>query len=278
MTTHLPLAIECQQLSYQIQDKTLLDNISTEFPTAQITVILGNNGAGKSTLLGCLSKELTPSNGQIIWQNTPLKNLNFSVLAQQRSVLPQLDSMVFSLSVQELIRLGANVQIYTDTTSVNKTVQEVMRMCDIEHLASRDVMTLSGGEQKRVHLARVIAQIWPADYFDSPPEHPFLGRWLLLDEWTNSLDLHHQQSLAKTLTQLAKKGLGVVMVLHDINLCAQIADKVILLNQAQLVQQGSVNQVLTSETIEKYLGLAVKVINVDEIQHPVILPIETTDS
>lgn len=278
MTSPLPLAIECHKLSYQIQNKTLLNNISADFPTAQITVVLGNNGAGKSTLLGCLSKELTPSSGQIVWQNRPLKSLSYSQLAQQRSVLPQLGSMVFSLTVQELICLGANVQTYSDKTSVSLTIQEVMQICDIAHLANRDVMTLSGGEQKRAHLARVLAQIWPVEYFEKQKEQPFLGRWLLLDEWTNSLDLHHQQVLAKAFKQLAKKGLGVVMVLHDINLCAQIADKVILLNQGQLVQQGTVNHVLNSEMIQKHLGLAVKVIKVDEIHHPVILPFETTDS
>ncbi|MDX1352737.1 MAG: ATP-binding cassette domain-containing protein [Thiomicrorhabdus sp.] len=264
--------ITLQDVSYQLANNGLLQHINTQFNCGEISVILGKNGAGKSTLLSLLTKELSPTEGQIIWQDTPLKQLNYAQLAVQRAVLPQQQSFVFSLSVQQLVELGAEVQPKSQPAEVDKICQQLMALCDVQHLAQRDVVTLSGGEQKRAQLAKVLAQIWPMNDADKTIEKPFLGRWLLLDEWTNSLDLHHQQRLAKLFKTWAKAGLGIVMVLHDINLCAQIADKVVMLNQAKLTKQGSPAEVLTQETIYNELSLKTTVLQVDGIEHPVILP------
>ncbi|WP_051145144.1 ATP-binding cassette domain-containing protein [Thiomicrorhabdus sp. Kp2] len=269
-------SIKLQKIDYQLKNKSLIENIDTEFNTSQINVILGKNGAGKSTLLALLSKELMPSSGVITWQDIPLNQLSYSQLAQQRAVLPQLQSLVFSFTVKQLVELGVEVQQHNCRDDMNQITHKVMQVCDVLHLANRDVVTLSGGEQKRAQLARVLAQIWPNDYFNEAVKQPFLGRWLLLDEWTNNLDLHHQQKLVKHFKSWAKKGLGIVMVLHDLNLSVQIADKVVLLNNAKLVKQGTVSEVLNVATIQEELGLKVKVVTIEGIQHPVILPAEMT--
>ena len=269
-------SIKLQKIYYQLKNKSLIENIDTEFNASQINVILGKNGAGKSTLLALLSKELMPSSGVITWQDIPLNQLSYSQLAQQRAVLPQLQSLVFSFSVKQLVELGVEVQQLNSRDDMNQIIHKVMQVCDVLHLADRDVVTLSGGEQKRAQLARVLAQIWPNDYFNEAVKQPFVGRWLLLDEWTNNLDLHHQQKLVKHFKSWAKKGLGIVMVLHDLNLSAQIADKVVLLNNAKLVKQGKVSEVLNVATIQEELGLKVKVVTIEGIQHPVILPAEMT--
>jgi len=264
--------IECQNLSYQVQEKALINQLSCEFTSAKIHVVLGKNGAGKSTLLALLSKELQPTMGYVVWQNQTLDQMSYADLAQKRAVLPQLQSPAFSISVQELVQLGAQVQQGLNAQQTKEICQIVMQACDVVNLAQRDVMQLSGGEQKRAQLARVLAQIWPIEAFDTGLVNPFKNRWLFLDEWTNNLDLHHQQSLAQLFKQLALQGLGIIMVLHDINLCAQIADEVLLLNQGKLFKQGKVSEVLTAQTIQQALNLDVQITHIEGIKHPIILP------
>ena len=110
MNPHHANTIHCHNLSYQVKHKSLLEAVNCQFNEGQISVILGKNGAGKSTLLSLLSKELTPTNGTIFWQNKPLQRLSYAELSEKRGVLPQLQSPAFSLSVQALVELGAEVQ------------------------------------------------------------------------------------------------------------------------------------------------------------------------
>jgi len=261
--------IVCQKLSYKVHDKTLLTAIDTVFNAGQISVILGKNGAGKSTLLSLLTKEITATDGSILWHKKPIENCSFAELALQRSVLPQLQNMVFSLKVQQLIELGAEVQ--QKTNYIDDITFSVMQVCDIEHLAQRDVITLSGGEQKRVQLARVLAQIWPVEAIQNGEQNPFSGKWLFLDEWTTSLDLHHQQQLANNFKDWALQGLGIIMVLHDLNLTSQLADHVKILKEGELVSEGQTLQVLTKQNILNTLDLDIFVTNINEVEHPIMV-------
>ncbi|MEA1990432.1 MAG: ATP-binding cassette domain-containing protein [Pseudomonadota bacterium] len=263
--------IHCQNLTYKVQSIPLLEEINSTFNSGEISVILGKNGAGKSTWLSLLSKELEPSSGHIFLQDTELESCSFAELALQRAVLPQLQNMVFSLRVQQLVKLGAEVQQKPNHTSL--ITQAVMQVCDIEHLAERDVVTLSGGEQKRVQLARVLAQIWPFEALQANQTKPFAGKWLFLDEWTSSLDLHHQQLLASNFKSWAQQGLGIVMVLHDLNLTSQLADKVKILKAAKLVSEGRTKAVLTPENIFQTLELKTLAVDIDGIKQPMILPV-----
>ncbi|WEJ62284.1 ATP-binding cassette domain-containing protein [Thiomicrorhabdus lithotrophica] len=263
--------ILCQNVNYKVQSKLLLEEINSTFNSGEISVILGKNGAGKSTWLSLLSKELTPSSGQIFLQDTELDSCSFAELAMQRAVLPQLQNMVFSLKVQQLVKLGAEVQ--QQPSNANLITQATMQVCDIEHLAERDVVTLSGGEQKRVQLARVLAQIWPLEPLQANQTKPFSGKWLFLDEWTSSLDLHHQQLLSSCFKRWAQQGLGVVMVLHDLNLTSQLADKVKILKAGKLVSEGSTEEVLTPENILHTLDLKTLAVDIYGIKQPMILPV-----
>jgi len=268
-TLHNTNEIICQKLSYSVRDTHLLSDISTAFKAGKISVVLGKNGAGKSTLLSLLSKEKTSSQGAISWSGTSLEDFSYQALAQQRAVLPQLQNLVFSLQVQQLVMLGAEVQQqakYTESITL-----AVMQACDIEHLAERDVVTLSGGEQKRVQLARVLAQIWPVEEISKGESTPFKGKWLFLDEWTTSLDLHHQQQLANYFKNWALQGLGIIMVLHDLNLTSQLADHVKILKEGKLVSEGETLQVLTKQNILNTLDLDILVTKINEVEHPIMV-------
>jgi len=261
----------CQNVTYKVQSNLLLEEINSTFNSGEISVILGKNGAGKSTWLSLLAKELTPTSGQIFLQDTPLDSCSFAELALQRAVLPQLQNMVFSLKVKHLVKLGAEVQQQPSHTDLIS--QAAMQVCDIEHLAERDVVTLSGGEQKRVQLARVLAQIWPLENLETKQSDAFAGKWLFLDEWTSGLDLHHQQLLAGYFKCWSQQGLGVVMVLHDLNLTSQLADKVKILKGGKLVSEGCTKEVLTPENILQTLDLKTISVDIDGLTEPMILPV-----
>ena len=263
--------IRCQNLTYKVQSNLLLEDINSTFNSGEISVILGKNGAGKSTWLSLLSKELTASSGQIFFQDTTLDSCSFAELALQRAVLPQLQNMVFSLKVKQLVKLGAEVQ--QQPSQADLITQTAMQVCDIEQLAERDVVTLSGGEQKRVQLARVLAQIWPIQNLETNQTKPFAGKWLFLDEWTSSLDLHHQQSLAGHFKYWVQQGLGIVMVLHDLNLTSQLADKVKILKAGKLVSEGGTKEVLTPENILQTLDLKTISVDIDGVTEPMIMPV-----
>jgi len=245
--------IQCVDLGYQIDNKHLLKQVNCGFKAGQISVVLGKNGAGKSTLLKLLSKQLQPTEGAIRFNNQRLDQIKLSELALQRAVLAQQSPLAFSMSVTELVSLGADVQSH----NTEKSIDELLALCDLSELAERDVMTLSGGELQRAQLARVLAQIWPFDSAMSSESQSFVGKWLLLDEWSNNLDLHHQQRFVALFKQWAQQGLGIIMVLHDLNLAAQLADDIKILQNAELITEGKPAEVLTEGAVLKTLDLKV---------------------
>lgn len=248
-----------ESLGLQLASKHLLDNVSCQFQPGEISCLLGQNGAGKSTLLACVSKDLAPSAGHVLWQGTDLQQISYAQLATERAVLSQSTDLAFSLSVTAMVELGAEVQT-TERQQMQAIVAAVLTVCDLQALANRDYLTLSGGEQKRTQLARVLAQIWSLNE-DSP--NRFQGKWLFLDEWTAGLDIKHQQRLSQYLRTWAQQGMGIVMVLHDITLASQLADKCFLLNGGELVVQGATSEVLQVDVIERVLEMAV-----DKIERP----------
>ena len=280
---HSSSLIEVKQLSYKAGSSQLLKQVNCSFESGQIHIIIGQNGAGKSTLLNCLSHELKPSKGSIDWRGQPLSSLSYADLALERAVLSQSSELAFSFTVQELIELGEEVKPRSRVLS-DSVIETVLNVCDLQHLRARDYLTLSGGEQKRVQLARVLAQIWPdhvTQAFPPPAQNmqdpktslPFQGLWLFLDEWTAGLDIKHQQRLGRYFKQWAKQGLGIVMVLHDISFAAQLADRCLLLQAGQVFADGDVFETLTEENLHMAMEIAVRVETDPQTSRPLICPI-----
>ena len=277
-------AIQVQQLSVQRGGADLLNQVTYQFEAGKIHCILGQNGAGKSTLLNCLSHEIQPSQGHVIWHDKPLDSFSYAELATQRAVLSQSNELAFSFTVEALVSLGEEVQSRPQTVS-EQVIQTVLDVCEMTHLKDRDYLTLSGGEQKRAQLARVLAQIWPTKacaetqeeggaLFSTPLRGgDFLGKWLLLDEWTAGLDIKHQQSLARYFKQWAKQGLGIIMVLHDISFAAQLADHVLILKSGKVFAEGDIPSVFTEEILSQSLEMKVRVEQDVLTGRPAIYPI-----
>ena len=235
--------------------RTLFELTVTLSP-GEVLAVIGANGAGKSTLLKALCGDLIPHQGVVDIDGRPLSSIPIGELARLRGVLPQYSSLAFPFSVIDVVLMGRHPHNNgNDGEEDRRYAREALRMVDMLHLSDRIYTTLSGGEAQRVQLARVLAQIW-----DAPPGD---DRYLFLDEPTSSLDLAHQHGILAIARLLAAKGYGIFVVLHDLNLAAQYADRVLLLKDGRRLALGTPREVLSEERIAEGFGLAV-----DLLPHP----------
>lgn len=236
--------LTAEHLTFHCATRTLIDDVSLNINAGEIVVIIGPNGAGKSTLLRLLTGYQAPSSGECYLLNQPLSQWSAKQLAKLRTVMIQQSQLSFPFKVKEVVAMGRAP--YGKAHCV-EAIDETMLQTDCLRLADRDYRSLSGGEQQRVQLARVLAQLWQPE----PTE-----KLLFLDEPTSALDLYHQQHTLRLLKQLAtNQRLAVCCILHDLNLAALYADKIILLNQGKIVEQGTPVEVLTVENIHKWYGV-----------------------
>lgn len=232
--------IEAHKLSYSIQGRKLTDNVSFTLPGGEIVAILGPNGAGKSTLLRQLTGYLKPDAGECLLFGKPLSAWQTAELAKTRAVMRQNSHMAFPFSVQEVIRMGRHPH---RSRNGHDETGHIIALCGCETLLSRDYRHLSGGEQQRVQLARLLAQLW------EPVPSP---KWLFLDEPTSALDIHHQQQLFRLLRTLVnERQFNVCCVLHDLNLASRYADRILLLEEGKIVGNGTPQAVLTQSQLTR---------------------------
>ncbi|HBO21461.1 MAG TPA: heme ABC transporter ATP-binding protein [Providencia sp.] len=231
--------IEAKNLNYRAGGRLITNNVSLTLPGNEIVAILGPNGAGKSTLLRQLTGYLPSDSGSCSLLGKQLGEWKPDALARVRAVMQQNSHMAFSFRVHEIVRMGCHPYASSGHLSLNNAddTQHIMALCDCEDLAQRDYMSLSGGEQQRVQLARLLAQLW------EPVPSP---KWLFLDEPTSALDIHHQQHLFRLLRHLVEtRELNVCCVLHDLNLAARFANRIILMEKGAIVANGLPCDILT---------------------------------
>jgi iron complex transport system ATP-binding protein len=242
-------------LCYEVDGVTLVDRVSLEARAGEVFAVVGPNGAGKSTLLDLLAGELTPSSGTVELMGLDPARARPIDLARIRAVLPQQTVIRFAFRALDIVLMG-RFALEGDEDDVTAS-RRAMATTDSLDLEARIFPTLSGGEQTRVHLARVLAQETPI---------------LFLDEPTGSLDLRHQELAMATLRGLAGAGASVVVVVHDLNLAARHADRVALMSRGRLAAVGSTGEVLTAATVEEVYGHPVAVIDHPASGAPIILP------
>lgn len=228
-------AIETRDLSVSIGRAKLLDRVSFVAPFGKLTAILGPNGAGKSTLLNVLAGVLAPTAGEVTLLGEPLAQWPLQRLAAHRAVLPQLSTLQFPFTVEEVVALGFRRK------PAESEIRERLDEVDLSNFGNRLYPSLSGGEKQRVQLARVLAQ-------HKTGQSPFL---LLLDEPVAGLDLAHQLRTLQRARQLLSERLAVIVVLHDLNLALRYADRAVLLDRGHLMAQGHPCEVLTPERIAR---------------------------
>lgn len=254
--------LQVSEVSFKIGNKTLIEGVSFDAQAGELIAVIGANGAGKSTLLKLLSKENSPSGGEIYLNGRTLSHYSFPELAKLRSVLSQQNSLAMSFTVQELVLIGRYPH-FKNRPSLRdiEIVQLVMEENGLIHLAERDYNTLSGGERQRAQLARVIAQIYDAD----------MG-YLFLDEPTNGLDLLYQQQTLQMARQIANRGFIVICILHDINFASTYSDKILMLKNGRKIAFGSPQKVINCHTIHEVFNVHVQMMSCEGQVCPLVVP------
>ncbi|MEJ0042654.1 MAG: heme ABC transporter ATP-binding protein [Rhizomicrobium sp.] len=225
--------------------RRILDKVSAEVTPGIVTAVVGPNGAGKSTLLKVLSGDLVPQAGQVLLNGRPLDRWSPEDRALQRAVLPQAPELAFSFRAWDVVALGRHPHRGRATRDDDRSaVRGAMDATEVSAFAVRDCRTLSGGEMHRTHYARTLAQIWA-------PLPDGRARMLLLDEPTSSLDLFHQHAILAKARAIAQAGTGVLAVLHDLNLAAAYADRLIVLSRGRVEADGAPRDVLTEQRVSQ---------------------------
>lgn len=238
--------------------KTLLSHVGFSITPGKLTVIVGPNGAGKSTALGVLAGTRKSSSGSAYLNGRPLESWSPEDQAMRRAVLPQSSTLSFAFRVHEIVAMGRiPFQGRSSAREDLDIIEKAMALTDIDALSERLYPSLSGGEKQRVHMARALAQITGQRPDDDEP------RYLLLDEPTSNLDLAHQSMTLKVARRLARDGLGVLAVLHDLNLALSFADHLIVMNHGCIAAQGLPLDVLTPDLVHDVFGVEGQVIPVD---------------
>lgn len=246
------MRLQARDITVTIGGRNLVDGVSFDLAPGQIVAVVGRNGAGKSTLLKALTGDMPPTRGEVIVNNTPLTAWNRHELAKIRAVLPQSSPLNFGFTVLEVALMGRIPHLRGGETPEDYAIaHEALAAARVNHLADRIYTTLSGGERQRVQLARVLAQIW-AGKMETP-------RYLLLDEPTSSLDLAHQHTTLEIAATFARQGVGILAILHDLNLAAQYADTIVMMHDGRRIAAGSPNDVLTPPLILEAFGIPVMV-------------------
>ncbi|RZF61348.1 heme ABC transporter ATP-binding protein [Sphingobacterium corticibacterium] len=231
--------LRIEELSYEIKGHRVLKDVSLQVRKGEVVALLGANGAGKSTLMRLISGELKPSSGNITLFDKRIDKYENRTLAQGRAMLSQQHAINMAYTVKELVVMGRYPHFQSSPSVKDwKIVQETMAICGVADFADRVYLSLSGGEQQRVQLARVLSQLW-----DNP------DALLLLDEPISALDLHYQQKVLSIAKSLSRQGFMVLVILHDINMASLYADRIIMLKNGRKWLDGTPNEVLNDKNI-----------------------------
>ncbi len=229
--------------------RVLASDLTFTLPAGSFFAVLGTNGAGKTSLLRVLSGEVPPAAGQVLYAGRDVRALSPRRLARMRGFLAQNCECRLPFAAGEIVRLGSEAAGYRGSAACAKA-RAAMEVAGISRLADRQISMLSGGEQQRVHWARVLAQL----------DGRTAGKILFMDEPVASLDLSHQHGILSAAKDLAASGLVVVAVLHDLNLAARYASGILLLHHGRILALGPPESVLTPDRIETVFGVRARLL------------------
>lgn len=254
------LAIDSVHL--MVDARPLLHDVCAQVAPGEILAVIGPNGAGKSSLIHAVIGDLPIERGAIRFEGQVIARLADRERARRIALLPQFSALSFPFAVREVVALGRSPHA-SGAAADREIVTAAMAGAAIEHLGGRAYTHLSGGEKQRVQLARVMAQIWR--------EADAGARLLLLDEPVAALDMGHQRLVMERVAALARDGVAVVMVLHDISLAARHADRMLALRDGHVVAQGVPADVVTRETVRRLFDTEARVIAHPDTGTPVVL-------
>ena len=232
--------ISAENINFRYAEKPVMEGVSFSIDEARMVAVIGPNGSGKTTLLKIINGTLFPDTGRMLIDGKETKNWSRKEIAQKVAIVPQETAITFPFFAEEIVLMGRFPHLSNyrfEDKSDYRIVQEAMEKTDTLAFASRRFNELSAGERQRVLIARALSQ---------EPEI------LLLDESTVFLDLKHQFQFLSLLKQLnTVQRLTVIFVTHDINLAAQNAGQIIMLDSGKIYAIGMPPEVITAANIKE---------------------------
>ncbi|MCV0397990.1 MAG: heme ABC transporter ATP-binding protein [Rhizobiaceae bacterium] len=255
--------IATSDLSVFIGRLRIVRGVTFKAQPGEVTAIIGPNGSGKTTLLKALSGDAAYTGSAGI-DGIEIASMKPWQAAGLRAVLPQSTSLSFPFTVREIVRLGLTGGSAGPGRSGDRVAEALARV-DLEGFAGRFYQELSGGEQQRVQLARVLCQVWDPVVDGRPC-------WLFLDEPVSSLDIRHQLAVMDVARTYAESGGGVIAVLHDLNLTAMYADEVLVMRKGEMAAFGAPRSVLDDRLLEDVFECRLRVGALPAGGVPFVLP------
>lgn len=237
--------IEAENIAFTVKEKQILKPLSFKTDQEEFIVILGPNGAGKSTLVKLLSNGLKPSSGSISYYGKELKDWTLDDLSKYRAYMHQESMIASSFTVREVLEMARYRYPETKNRFNKSVIEKIIEELNLQALLDMEFNFLSGGEKQRVQFGRVLLQL------ENEGEIQAI-KYLFLDEPLNNLDVRYQIELLKYARKFVddKRG-SVIVVMHDINLCYQYADRVLLMERGKVIMDGAVHEVMLPELLSE---------------------------
>jgi iron complex transport system ATP-binding protein len=248
-------------VSYPRASRNAVDGISFEAAVGKLTALAGPNGSGKSTIVRAMIRRADIASGFITIDGNDVSTLAPAELAQRVAVVPQREEGAFPIQVRDYVALGRypHLGLWRTASKVDESaVDDALDQAGVADLANRDTDALSGGEWQRVRIARALAQKAPT---------------LVLDEPTTFLDVAHEMAIFELLSSLARSGLAVLLVSHQLNLVARFADTIVLLNEGKVAMSGTPAVVMKADRLEAIYGWPVVITRDPAIGAPALVPL-----
>lgn len=243
--------IDVKNITVTLAGRPVVRELSFQAMPGELTAIIGPNGSGKTTTMKAMSGE-RKYDGKIRFNGLDLRSLSAKQLALSRAVLAQTVSLGFPFLVREVLEMGIVAGDTHDADEAERVMARALEAVDLKGFETRVATRMSGGEQARLHMARVLCQI-PDAIRDGQPH------WLFLDEPVASLDIKHQLAIMRLARDFAARGGGVIAVMHDLNLTSMFADHVVMLKGGRLHGAGAPADVFTEDALETVYGCRLSV-------------------
>lgn len=254
--------LQIHQLKYSTKGRCLINNIDLTIHPGELIAIVGPNGAGKSTLLNCISSELKYEALSFKFKEKQINQYTKKELPLHRAKFSQQQASEINLKINEIVLMGRYPYFSNEPDDEDwQLVNLWMQKTETNHLQDREYEQLSGGEKQRLHLARVFAQL----------ENNIDQKLIVLDEPLNNLDVAHQYKTLHLIKAFTKNNNAALVVLHDLNIAAQFADRLLLLNKGKIEIVDTPEKVLTKERISKVYQYPCTLSNHPVTQQPIIL-------
>jgi iron complex transport system ATP-binding protein len=248
-------------VSYPGRRTKAVDGVTLVSARGKLTALAGPNGSGKSSIVKAVLRRADIPRGSISIDGREVRLLSYADLARSVAVVPQREDAAFPVQVREYVALGRypHLGLWRAPSHEDElAVSEALVQAGVDDLVDRDTDSLSGGEWQRVRIARALAQKTPA---------------LVLDEPTTFLDVAHEMAILELLSSLARSGVAVLLVSHQLNLIARFADMIVLLDQGRVATSGSPAEVMQADRLESIYGWPLVITRDPAVGAPALVPL-----